>query len=138
MSSELSATPESTWSWPDLLDALTAAPDNHTLLLENERVRVIHARILPGQTVPVHTHRWPSVLFILTWSDVVRRDHLGNAMPEHLPEPKLNTPLWQGPLLPHSVENVGHAEINTVQVEVKGVPQNLQLPSPTEWICSPE
>jgi len=27
------------WDWPDELDALTAAPANHRLLLENERVR---------------------------------------------------------------------------------------------------
>jgi len=41
--------------------------------------------------------------------------------------PKLNTPIWLEPLPPHSVENVGDAEINdaeisNVQVEIKGVP----------------
>lgn len=125
MSSELSGTPKQIWPWPDSLDALMAAPDNHTVLLENECVRVVHTRILPGQTVPVHTHRWPSVLFILTWSDLVRRDHLGNVIPDTrqaLQVPKLNTPAWQEPLPPHSAENIGDAEINTVQVEIKGVP----------------
>src|ERR1035437_9257955 len=109
MSSEFSGTGKQIWPWPDSLDALIAAPHNHTILLENECVRVVRARILPGQTVPVHTHRWPSVLFILSWSDLVRRDHLGNVMPgtqQALPGPKLNTPAWQGPLPPHSVENV--------------------------------
>jgi hypothetical protein len=122
MSFEISGTPKPIWPWPDSLDALIAAPENHTIVLENECVRVVHARILPGQTVPVHTHRWPSVLFVFTWSDLVRRDHLGNVILDHLHVPKLNAPVWQGPLPPHSVENVGNAEINTVQVEIKGVP----------------
>jgi hypothetical protein len=30
--------------------------------------------------------------------------------------------MWLEPLPPHSVENVGDAEINNVQVEIKGVP----------------
>jgi hypothetical protein len=112
------------WRWPDSLDALIAAPDNHTLLLETDCVRVVSARILPGQIVPVHTHRWASVLFILSWSDLVRRDHLGNVIPgtaQALESPILNMPTWHGPLPPHSVENVGQREINTIQVEIKGV-----------------
>lgn len=101
---------------------IVGAPDKHTVLLENERVRVVRTRILPAPTVPVHTHRWPSVLFILTWSDLVRRDHLGNVVLDTrqvLEVTKLNTPVWQEPLPPHSVENVGNAEITTVQVEIR-------------------
>lgn len=60
--------------WPDELDALIAAPQPHILLLENEAVRVLDTRVPPGETVPLHTHRWPSVLYILSWSDFVRRD----------------------------------------------------------------
>jgi sugar/nucleoside kinase (ribokinase family) len=70
----------SPWLWPESLDALVAAPKQHTLLLENERVRVLDTRILPGDTTPVHTHRWPSVLYVLSWSDVVRRDGDGKVM----------------------------------------------------------
>jgi hypothetical protein len=123
MRSKSSGTGKQPWRWPDSLDALIAAPDNHKLLLETDHVRVVSARILPGQTVPVHTHRWASVLFILSWSDLVRRDHLGNVIPGTAPleAPILNMPLWQGPLPPHSVENVGEGEIRTIQVEIKGV-----------------
>ena len=125
MSYKSSGTGKPTWLWPDALDAMIAAPDNHTILLENECVRVVRARILPGQTVPVHTHRWPSVLLIFSWSNLLRRDHLGNVMPDTRPGsrvPQLNTPTWQEPLPPHSVENVGDAEIDTVQVEIKEAP----------------
>ena len=122
MTSEQLGTPREIWHWPDSLDALVAAPDNHTLLLENELVRVVHTRILAGQTVPVHTHRWPSVLFIMTWSDMLRLDPQGNILLDtrQAEAPKLNTPSWQEPLLPHSVKNIGSGEINTVQVEIKG------------------
>jgi hypothetical protein len=121
----LPRTPRSGWPWPDSLDALTAAPDHHTLLFENDHVRVLRTRILPGQIVPVHTHRWPAVLSLSSWSDFVRRDPQGNVLLDTRTTseaPKLNTPIWLEPLPPHSVENVGDAEINNVHVEIKGVP----------------
>jgi hypothetical protein len=123
MNSELPEIPPGIWPWPDSLDALIAAPDHHTLLFENDHVRVIRTRILPGQRVPVHTHRWPAVLSLSSWSDFVRRDPLGNVtLDTRLTSeaPKINAPLWMEPLPPHSVENVGDAEINNVQVEIKG------------------
>ena len=122
MSPEISGADKQTWPWPDSLDAMVAAADYHTVLLENEQVRVLRTRILPGQTVPVHTHCWPSVQLIVSWSDLVRRDHLGTVMLDTwtVPErPKLNTPLWHPALPPHSVENVGGAEIHALQIEIK-------------------
>ena len=59
------------WPWPESLDALVAAPKYHKLLMEDDRVRVIHTRVPPGEMVPLHTHRWPSVLVILGWSECV-------------------------------------------------------------------
>jgi hypothetical protein len=40
------------WDWPDKLDALVAAPGNHQLLLENERVRVPLTTVAIGATTP--------------------------------------------------------------------------------------
>ena len=51
------------WLWPDTLDALIAAPQHHRLVFENEHVRVPEVRIGPGEIVPLHTHRWPGVLY---------------------------------------------------------------------------
>ena len=42
------------WTWPDSLDALTAAPESHRLLFENDEVRVLEARIAPGETTGLH------------------------------------------------------------------------------------
>jgi len=96
MTSETSGKASETWRWPDSLDALVAAPDHHTLLLENERVRVVRTRILRGQIVPVHTHRWPGVLIITAWSDLIRRDPEGNVLLDTRQldgKPSLNLPL---------------------------------------------
>jgi quercetin dioxygenase-like cupin family protein len=108
--------------WPDSLDALVAAPKHHTLLLENESVRVLDTRIPPGEVTPIHTHRWPSVLYVLSWDDFVRRDGGGNVMLDTRVTPKnieASTAMWYPPLPPHSLENVGTTEIHVVSVEIK-------------------
>ncbi len=86
----------------------------------------MRTRILPGQIVPVHTHRWPGVLFITEWSDLLRRDPEGNVLLDTrqlADKPGLKVPLWQESLPPHTVENVGSAEFDAVQVEMKDVPR---------------
>jgi hypothetical protein len=80
LSALLASSTHAAWPWPDSLDALVAAPAYHDLLLENERVRVIYTHIPSGATVPVHTHRWSSVAYLLSWSDFIRRDHHGNVL----------------------------------------------------------
>lgn len=99
-----------------------AAPGNHSMLYENESVRVVQTRILPGHSTPVHTHRWPSVMFVFASSDLVRFDDLGNVLMDtgqSAEVPALNSPAWLEPLPPHSVKNVGDAEFRAVQVEIK-------------------
>ena len=109
--------------WLDFLDAVIAAPEHHKVLLENERVRVLDARIKSGDTVPVHTHRWSSVLHVLSTSDFIRYDADGNAVFDSRtasqPMPESGAVLWQPPLPPHSVENVGTGEIRVITVELK-------------------
>ena len=62
------------WPWPDELDALIAAPAFHENLFENDLVRYLEVIIRPGDFVPVHTHRWPSVIYVRSTSDFIRRD----------------------------------------------------------------
>jgi hypothetical protein len=125
MSAERAAAAKEAWAWPDSLDALVAAAGNHTLLFENERVRLVQTRILPGDATPVHTHRWPSVLFVFAWSDFGRFDERGNVLMDTREASellKLHSPVWQEPLPPHSVKNVGGAEFRGVPVELKDAP----------------
>jgi len=110
------------WPWPDSLDALVAAPAHHSLLLENDRVRVVHTHIPPGDFVPVHTHRWPGVVYVLSWSHFIRRDGQGKVLldsRETGPPPKIPSAQWLEPLPPHSVENIGESEISLYIVELK-------------------
>lgn len=108
--------------WPDALDALQAAPRHHTLLFENELVRVLDTHVLAGETVPLHTHRWPAALYILSWSDFVRRDGEGATMVDSRmgARPAEGTAVWSGALPPHTLENVGESELRVISVELKG------------------
>jgi hypothetical protein len=110
------------WPWPDSLDALVAAPENHRLLFENEAVRILEVRIGPGQLVPVHTHRWPGSLCVVSTSDFIRRDAEGKLLFDSRtmgPPPSTPTVQWIGPLPPHSVENIGNSEILLFTTELK-------------------
>lgn len=52
------------WEWPENLDALKAAPDNHKIVYEDDNVRVL-AVILDGKkSEPIHTHKWKSIMWI--------------------------------------------------------------------------
>lgn len=110
------------WEWPDSLDALVAAPDHHTLLFENDDVRVLDARVRPGAIVPVHTHRWPATLYVVSTGHFVRRDAHGEVVVDSraagiVLEP--GTAFWTPPLPSHSLENVDTTEIHMIAVELK-------------------
>ena len=106
----------------DPLDALLAAPEHHEVLLENDHVRVLDTRLGPGERTPVHSHRWPSSLYVLSWSDFVRRDQGGKVLVDSRLWEKRPSPgdaLWSAPLVPHWVENVGDGELRIIAVELK-------------------
>jgi quercetin dioxygenase-like cupin family protein len=108
--------------WPDSLDAMVAAPEHHEVLFENERVRILDSRIKAGDTVPVHTHRWASVLYILGTSDFIRYDTEGNAVFDSrtaASQVQTGAVVWSPPLGAHSVENVGENEIRIISIELK-------------------
>jgi hypothetical protein len=110
------------WQWRESLDALIAAPEHHLLLLENDRVRVLDTRITPGATVPVQTHRWPSVLYVVSMSDFVRYNADGEAVVDsrNSARPTIAPAVfWSEPLPPHSLENVGKSELRVICVELK-------------------
>jgi hypothetical protein len=110
------------WPWPETLDAMVAAPGFHTVLFEDERVRVLDGIVKPGELVPVHTHRWAGVLYILGTSDFVRRDPVGTVLVDTRVShstPRLGVASWAMPLTPHTFENVGTSDFHTLTVEMK-------------------
>ena len=73
------------------LDAVQKDPAHHGVLLENEHVRVLDALLRPGEQTEIHTHVWPSALYVLSWSDFVRIDPQGKVIADsrtmHRPGP---------------------------------------------------
>ena len=106
----------------EALDAMSASPDHHTVLLENDQVRVLDTRLAPGARTAVHTHRWPAALYVLSWSDFVRYDPDGRVLVDSKAmgmAPAPGEAIWGPPLVPHYVENTGDRLLHIVAVEVK-------------------
>lgn len=104
------------------LDAMAAAPDHHSILLENDEVRILDTRLGPGEHTPVHAHEWPAALYVLGWSDFVRRDADGKIVADSrsMPSPpEAGGALWLSALGPHSVENIGGRDLHIIAVELK-------------------
>jgi quercetin dioxygenase-like cupin family protein len=96
---------------------------NHEVMLENEQVRVLDTWVAPGGRTDVHSHEWPSTLYIVSWSPFVRYDAEGKVLVdarEMASPPAAGSVLWSAPLPPHYVENVGDQELRVIAVEVKG------------------
>jgi mannose-6-phosphate isomerase-like protein (cupin superfamily) len=104
------------------LDAMSVSRDHHTVLLENETVRVLDTRLGPGERTPVHTHQWPAVFYVLSWSEFIRYDPDGTELMDSrsLPsEPEIGAAFWGAPLVPHYVRNVGDRDLHIIATELK-------------------
>lgn len=49
--------------WPDSLDAVVAAPENHKVVFENDKIRILEVTGAPFVLEPLHTHKWPSIMW---------------------------------------------------------------------------
>ncbi len=108
--------------WAEELDALKAAPQHHTLLFENEFVRVLDTNIPPGEITNVHTHQYSASLYILSWSDFIRYDAEGRVLVDSrslAKPPAFGSALWSGPLTSHALRNVGENDLRVISVEIK-------------------
>lgn len=109
--------------WPAELDAVMAAPENHKILLENDSVRVLEVTIAPRMVEPLHSHRWPSVLYIQEAGDFIDNDADGNTIFDTRELDALLTyplTMWKDPEAPHSVVNLSdNITIRLIRVEIK-------------------
>jgi hypothetical protein len=48
---------------PDSLDAVIAAPGNHKVVFENDKIRILAVTGAPYVFEPLHTHKWPSIMW---------------------------------------------------------------------------
>src|SRR5919205_1351542 len=105
--------------WDPALDAVTAAPENHQVLFEDDVVRVLSVSVPAGMREKPHHHRWPSVFVVDRLVKV--RDHdgvTGNEIPLPLPD-KLEFPVTlKFPPQPlHFVENIDDKPFHATRVE---------------------
>jgi hypothetical protein len=109
--------------WNRDLDAVTAAPENHKILLENDKVRVLEVVLKPGERENIHHHRWPSVLYVQEAGDFLDFDVDGHVIfdSRNLPAPlELPYTMWKEPEAPHAVENLSKiVTIRAIRVETK-------------------
>lgn len=109
--------------WPANLDAVIAAPENHKILMENDKVRVLEVTLAPGETEEVHHHQWPSVLYIMEADYFIDYDSDGNIiMDSRQIKPPLQFPMtmWKDAEAAHSVENLSKTKtIRLIRVEMK-------------------
>jgi len=109
----------------DRLDAVIAAPSSHTIIFENDRVRVLRVTIAPGATEPMHTHAWPSVMRVeapqpLTYISYLLKDgRWAEAKRTLLPMRTPPEAEWMEPEGPHAVQNRGSSEYRALRIELK-------------------
>jgi hypothetical protein len=108
-------------TWDPALDGVLAAPENHTVLYEDEAIRVISVSIAPGAIEKPHHHCLPAVFVVDRLVSV--RDFNGATGEEiPLPIPK-DAPLpITAKFLPqplHYVENRDKRPFHATRIEFK-------------------
>jgi hypothetical protein len=130
-------TADSAWAWPDSLDAVKAAPDNHKIVYEDDRVRILEVLLRPYEFESMHTHKLPSVMigsrgkdtssfaivyyrfrydssrrqYVITDSTI---QHGGGNRPA-----RSGTSSLRGPEGPHAIKNLSNVTIDIFRVEFK-------------------
>jgi quercetin dioxygenase-like cupin family protein len=113
------------WTWPDSLDAVIAAPQSHGIIYEDEKVRILHVTVAPGQTEPIHAHKWRSIAWA-TQSPSFTLYHYALGQDNHLvrtdsfnAQLALNTANKWAPETPHAIRNRGQDSLVLYRVEFK-------------------
>lgn len=106
----------------DDLDGVIAAPEHHTVLFENDVVRVLETTIRVGDTTALHTHLTPTTLYVVSGSHFVRRDQDGAVLVDTRADPSYVMPRVQfaAGIPRHTLHNPGPDDLVLIGVELKG------------------
>ena len=123
------------WFWADSLDAVKAAPHSHKVLFENDKIRILEVTLEPYAFEPMHTHRFPSVMFgrenDTAQFDVIyypysydstrhayfAKDSIKQHQDGQSIEPNVGN--YMKPEGPHRVKNLSNVRIDVFRVELK-------------------
>ncbi len=103
------------------LDGVVAAPGHHKVIFENEAVRVLETIIPAGETTPLHTHLAPTAMYVLSSTQFVRRNELGQTMVDTRNDPDFVMPrvLYAASTPEHTIENPGTDDLVVIGVEIR-------------------
>ncbi|MFI5056809.1 MAG: cupin domain-containing protein [Candidatus Acidiferrales bacterium] len=96
-------------------DAVKVSPETHKVLLENDQVRVLDARMKPGEKIAMHSHP-ANVVYFLTDGKIKITYPDGKT---EVREVKAGVAAWNEGVT-HAAENVGATEFHELQIELKG------------------
>ena len=108
--------------WPDSLDAVAAAPNNHKVVIENDRVRVLDVTVAPGEMENLHAHCRSSVMYLMyegIYKDYGPNGELVAEAKEAAPAEQFPMTLWLDPQGPHRVHNLDPKPVRLLRVELK-------------------
>jgi quercetin dioxygenase-like cupin family protein len=114
---------------------------SRVVLLENEQVLVVESTYPVRGGVPMHTHRFPHVLYVIE-GGVVEAAAPGGAV--EMAELSAGQAYWR-PAQTHASRNIGPTPVRIVEIEVKGAPARIAgpetprvaIPTDFEWIPDP-
>jgi len=96
-------------------DIVEIAPEQHTVLFENDRIRMLKVTVKPGDKVAMH--RNPENVNYILKAGILRLTGADGMVQD--------VTLTAGQVIPapvgsHAVENIGDTEVQTIGVEMKG------------------
>jgi len=95
-------------------DVMKVSPETHKVLLENDQVRVLEARMKPGEKVAMHSHP-ANVVYFFTDGKIKITYPDGKT---EVREVKAGVAGWSEGVT-HAAENVGTTEFHELQIELK-------------------
>jgi oxalate decarboxylase/phosphoglucose isomerase-like protein (cupin superfamily) len=95
-------------------DVIKVAGDSHTVIFENDRVRVLSVHFKPGQIAPMHAHP-ENVSYFLTDGKLKITLPDGKVIER---SPKAGTAGWSDAVT-HTAENIGTTDFQQIQIELK-------------------
>jgi len=95
-------------------DAVNIAPHLHTVLFEDDKLRVLKVSVKPGETADMHWHPH-NINYILSSGTLSFEKQDGSTVVVDLAEGQVTNSIESS----HGVKNVGDTVVETVQVELK-------------------
>lgn len=109
----------------------TAVEASRRTLLENDEVLVVATTYPLGASVPIHTHRFPHVAYVIDGGRIETTAADGTVETYDV---RAGETLWSAAAHAHSARNVGSTPVRLVEVEVKRATSVTHAPERSEHV----